>query len=1594
MSVSDGADELVAVVGMGVAVPGACGPGELWRAVNGTRDVFSEPGERFDLSSFWSQDPEETDRTYARRAGYLHDFRPHPVLVENEEKAGGPGRDQAVRWLTHALLQARDGIGIDPGYRCGAYVGAWPGGSQSLVESVLVETLGAAADDDRQRERIRSALLAHYRHAVPLARALAPDALVREVFSGLPERISESFVVDTACASSLYAVDLGSKALLAGECEIAYCGGVNVVDPTMAVMFAKLSGLSPQGRVRAFTGESDGTLFSDGAGVVALKTLRRAEEDGDPVLGVLLGFGGAADGRGRSISAPNPEGQRRAVQRARSVNAVTADQVDWIVAHGTGTPAGDGVESEVLAELGPDGGHLCSSNKPVFGHTGWSAGVLSLMHALLSLRNGWIPAQPGARRPDGREAGGRIRVPGRAVRFPSRPDGRRSVGVSAFGFGGTNAHLLVADRPDAEGLRSGPPVRQDSEELALVAWSAHLPGEPAGARVRDWLRGSAPPPDASFPVPYPAPPPAEVRMSGRTMPVVDPCQLMALQVASRFVAEHGELWADLRDTTGVIAAHTGMPRGLVGTALRCYAHDATSFLERSGDDPAFAHAAQYLAEARRRLPATTEDSQAGVLPNVIGSRVAARYDLHGPTLAVDSGRDGTLTALRVAQRYLRTGELDLALILAANGNGTAGNSVLAGLGPVPSGEGAFLLAVTTTRTAGQRGLPVLARLSFDTTSRDRSAPPPPDRSYLAADHAVGILRAVQSAALPARLPAHHHDTVLLVTSADGESPEETGRAPRTLTRRYRRELTAGPAPHTGGRPDRVLPRRGVVLLASAEAGAPIRHEIEDSDSLVLELPAQDDGKPSGTAFGRMLAAVDTAAPHLTVIGTPSADGLPRTLALHDALLLVTQRIWPRWQPESSLAVLLAGERGDRSAHPAAALFGGFVKSLRWERTGAVVLAVTADEPVTGDLLARVARERTARPLPPPVISYLQGRRWVEALVPAPLAAPTLPSDLPLSDDSVGVVTGGAGGIAQALLTALAEHTRPTLWLLGRTPAEPLPPELADLDETRPAAVRAALMRRIRADHPDASPQSVVARADALLKQRDVHRAVQALRSRYGDQRVKYAVCDLLDRDAVRETVAHVLRSEGRVDFVIHAAGRVTSTMLDRKRIGAFRATRDTKVLGHLHLKSALEAHPPSLWCNIGSYSGAAGAPGDTDYASGNAYLDAVAETATGHREFTVGFTMWRQTGMGADALFQEHVSREGLFTPISTEEGTRQFLEELAASARTGGSATYLGRTETDRLLLHMPGLVRDRAASRPAARLWPAWRTAPDGAANGSRKWAHPADPEQERHLFDHLVGGEPTVPATFILDMAAQAAEALVPGTFTTGFRDARFDTFIRPFSRRIPSPLRIDAQLTHRQTEGDEDRATVAVSIHSDTLGPDGLPRPGALRHFRTDVLLSRTPPDAPPPDRPRQKRPAGLAAARDPYASQEALVSLRGPFRNLSRCFLDGDLASGTWTPSLAGNPGLRTMTIPALLMCAVLRTSALRPPGAPHQPLYVPRSIGRVDLHTHGANDHDLLLRYGHGLTVSLDAKGTYRAVTPDGRLLLAMAGAELVDLAG
>jgi 3-oxoacyl-(acyl-carrier-protein) synthase len=737
----------VAVVGMGIAVPGAYSPEAFWTLLTEGEPVFGDPTGRYGLDAFWSADETAEDRTYARTSGFLAGPDPHPRLAAEIAEGRFDPRDRETMWLRHCLHQAREHVVPRAGDRTALLVGGTAVAIQSLDEAVVTEAVAwnvaarlAAAEPDppapEDVARLRAGLTRHFGGQDGDPRRFLPDRMIRAAAAGLLPAGTDAIVVDAACASSLYSIDLGMKLLTQGHCDIAYCGGVFSVTPRYNIAFSKLGGLTRTGRVRSFDQAADGTLFSDGAGLVALKTVDRAVADGDAVLGVIAGLGTSSDGRGKAIFAANPAGQALCVQRARDAAGCAAADIDWVIAHGTGTPAGDAAELDALSSGAPDEGLVCASNKPLVGHAGWSAGIVSVIHALLTIEHRRLPAQYGFSRGRAGSPIGEsivIATPGEARTDRTGGAGKPLVAVSSFGFGGANAHVLIGGDPGrGTAVGTGP----GHDRVVVVAWSAHLPGDPDRAEVRRLISGEWTGP-RDFGAVYPLPPFEESRLPARTARALDRGQLMALRLGARFVAEHGELWAPLRDTTGVVATQTTLSPASVDNLLRCHAADLKTVCTQEDEAKALD---AFLADVCSVTPPTGRDTLPGIMPNILASRLARRYDLHGPAMLVDGGPASGRAALRAASLYLRAGDMDMALVLGVSHVVRPGLAPLLGADPARQTEGAFLLALTRQSLAREHGWTVLAPVDGPPprTSGETAA----HAAFLGADEMVELLRAL------------------------------------------------------------------------------------------------------------------------------------------------------------------------------------------------------------------------------------------------------------------------------------------------------------------------------------------------------------------------------------------------------------------------------------------------------------------------------------------------------------------------------------------------------------------------------------------------------------------------------------------------------------------------------------------------------------------------------------------------------------------------------------------------------------------------------------------------------------------------------------
>jgi acyl transferase domain-containing protein/NAD(P)H-dependent flavin oxidoreductase YrpB (nitropropane dioxygenase family)/NADP-dependent 3-hydroxy acid dehydrogenase YdfG len=290
-----------------------------------------------------------------------------------------------------------------------------------------------------------------------------PGVLANVISGRIANRLDlggANYTVDAACASALAALEVACLQLRAGAADMVLAGGADIHNGIQDyLLFASVGALSPSGHCKPFDASADGISLGEGVACLVLKRLADAERDGDRIYAVVAGVGSASDGKSLGLTAPRPEGQRRALDRAYAQAGVSPADVGLIEAHGTGTVVGDRTELTVLTELFRDagagvGGCALGSVKSQIGHTKCTAGLAGLIKAALAVHNGVLPPTAKITRPN--PAWTAAQSPFAFCDTPRPwPTGRRVAGISAFGFGGTNFHAVLTDWPGAPAPRHG-----------------------------------------------------------------------------------------------------------------------------------------------------------------------------------------------------------------------------------------------------------------------------------------------------------------------------------------------------------------------------------------------------------------------------------------------------------------------------------------------------------------------------------------------------------------------------------------------------------------------------------------------------------------------------------------------------------------------------------------------------------------------------------------------------------------------------------------------------------------------------------------------------------------------------------------------------------------------------------------------------------------------------------------------------------------------------------------------------------------------------------------------------------------------------------
>jgi malonyl CoA-acyl carrier protein transacylase len=440
------ASETIAIIGMGCRFPGAENPQAFWQLLHEGKEAITEvPASRWDINTFYDPNPEVPGKMNTRWGGFLEEvaeFDPQFFSISSPE---AKSMDPQQRLLLEVSWEALENAGIAP---------------DKLKGSQTAVFIGISTNDYAH-------LQSNY--------GTTPDAYSGSgnAFSIAANRLSylwdlrgPSITVDTACSSSLVAIHQACQNLRLGECNLALVGGVNLIlTPDLNISFSQAGMLAADGHCKTFDANADGYVRSEGCGIVVLKRFAEAVKDGDNILAIIKGSAINQDGRTNGLTAPNGLSQQAVVRKALKNAGVAASHISCVETHGTGTSLGDPIEVNALKEVLMEGRSTdkpcwISSVKTNIGHLEAAAGIASLIKVVLSLQHEEIFPHLHLKKlnPLIKIAETPLSIPTRLQKYHPH-----FAGISSFGFGGTNAHVVLEK-----------PSKSQAKETFSMERSRHL----------------------------------------------------------------------------------------------------------------------------------------------------------------------------------------------------------------------------------------------------------------------------------------------------------------------------------------------------------------------------------------------------------------------------------------------------------------------------------------------------------------------------------------------------------------------------------------------------------------------------------------------------------------------------------------------------------------------------------------------------------------------------------------------------------------------------------------------------------------------------------------------------------------------------------------------------------------------------------------------------------------------------------------------------------------------------------------------------------------------------------------------------------------
>lgn len=459
--------EPIAITGMSCRFPGAGNPEDLWKLLSEKGDAITEvPPDRWDSDEYYTHPPVPPGKMCTRWGGFIEHVDKFDAAFFGISEREASFMDPQQRVVMEVTWEALERAGIAATALAGSKTGVFVGVSNYDYNRLLC--------------RDHATMDAYSSTGTILA-------ITANRLSYLLNLHGPSIAIDTACSSSLVSVHLACQSLRQGESDLALAGGINLIlSPEVTIILSQGGLMSPDGRCKAFDASANGYVRSEGCGMLVLKRFSDARRDGDNILAVLRGSAVNQDGSTNGLTAPSAAAQQVVIRQALANAGIRPAQLSYVEAHGSGTRLGDIIESRalravLLEERPADRSCVIGSIKTNIGHTESAAGIAGLIKVVLSLQYSAVPANLHLNNlnPYIRFDNTPLFIPTELHPWQSGSD-QRLAGVSSFGIGGTNAHVIVEEAPE-----QSPPANDHARQRQLLLISAKTP-HALGAMIQNY----------------------------------------------------------------------------------------------------------------------------------------------------------------------------------------------------------------------------------------------------------------------------------------------------------------------------------------------------------------------------------------------------------------------------------------------------------------------------------------------------------------------------------------------------------------------------------------------------------------------------------------------------------------------------------------------------------------------------------------------------------------------------------------------------------------------------------------------------------------------------------------------------------------------------------------------------------------------------------------------------------------------------------------------------------------------------------------------------------------------------------------------------